>query len=1496
MTSILWSELRTWNDTQPLAFEELCCQLLSTTPPALGAVFVRKGTRDAGVEGYWKLKDGSEHGIQAKFFHGSPDESQLRQIDSSVETAIKKHPRLTKYTVCLPTDRDNPRIEGQRDFMQRWDDRVLKWERLAAASGRTIEFVYFGESEISRLLAIDLNAGLSKFWFDRETFSGCWFQLRMTESTAQLRQSRYLPDLHINISELDRHIEALTLDATYCRRLAEIVRDFNEKCRKLNLEPVPSYLTPQLDSILTFKRDLQPVAEILSMFDANDQVSHSETQRILRSACSLAEHFQASFNPAWATNTRSSIDNLERLGRDNEDNASKAIKEELKEAAESSSICVGILTGTETKVATNSAIIITGEAGIGKTHFLAKVVHERVESHLPALLFHGEHFRSGPILAQIRERLGIECSNDQFLGALSAAARSCRCRALIVIDALNEADDKTLWKRELPSFLAAVAQWPDIAVVLSIRTTYLDYCLPENFRNAGPKRIEHPGLSGCEDAAFLRYFTHYGIPPSTPVLEPEFSNPLFLKTFCEAVSSAPYAMAEARSSLASLLHVYLESVNSKIADELGIDPADRPVLKAVRNIAEKMIECDRRSIPRSEAKGILAAIHDTSDFSKSLYRRLLHEGLISETLLGGYGNRSNDDFVRFSYERFGDFWLAQAMLHGTPAADHDAVKIRTVLRGILQTITGDERTQYRNASLLESLLMLIADKYEIEITQILDDVFDVPAIPIAILAGIPWRSRRGVTEKTEQFLRECISRQEYQHEALDCVLRMATRPDHRLNARWLHGLLVNMTMPERDALWSIFLHNRWEYGTSLKRIVDWAWSQTGITNCTTPVRLLCGICLSWFFTSSNRFLRDRSTKALVSIFDRSPKEFCEILVLFETVDDLYVLERVHAAACGLAMRSHDLSAVTAISKIVFQQIFAENKPPAHALLRDYARLTVERANYVASAELFDASKIKPPFASTMPLHAQSWDILREQYSDRAFSGLILSLWPDSGDFAKYVLSSGSDGGAHGWLQEADARSEAEEVDDVDVGSVEQFEQLLAEIGKEVVLVNSQSEPCEPSEAEETDSDEFEFTSRAWPTHTTESDCHLESDLACRWILERVFELGWTVARFGKFDADMDSHGRDSEKPERIGKKYQWIAYHEWMSHVTDQRPFRSSRSEVHQYAGAWDVGLRDIDPTCVLQGTERESNLSVLKQPCWWAAVDYNSWTPEISDLDWMKIDTDLPPVHGLLVSTHPATATEYVALDAYATWESKAMPSKKRYDSPFRRVWYILQGYFVRADDVSKFMQWASQQDFYGRWMPESQDTHGLYSGELFWSPAYAELDRTHRFDAGFNPGDLIGHRKPPCELVVPTTRFNWEGSGFDCSIDGSVSAMIPGIFLAEKMRLTVGKDVGTILNDSGSHVAMDPSVNASGPSTLLFERAALNAFLQSEGLSLVWTLLGAKEALGRSIERGGELRLNGVMTYMSGRIEGEVSAFYQSFPSYENPANSVDIRRWKI
>jgi hypothetical protein len=95
----------------------------------------------------------------------------------------------------------------------------------------------------------------------------------------------------------------------------------------------------------------------------------------------------------------------------------------------------------------------------------------------------------------------------------------------------------------------------------------------------------------------------------------------------------------------------------------------------------------------------------------------------------------------------------------------------------------------------------------------------------------------------------------------------------------------------------------------------------------------------------------------------------------------------------------------------------------------------------------------------------------------------------------------------------------------------------------------------------------------------------------RYVLKRVFDLGWTVDRFGKFDRYyVHDDGRSAHKAERIGKKYQWIALHEILAYVSDQYRYREDHGndvDSDRYVGPWQLNRRDIDPSLVLHAIPR---------------------------------------------------------------------------------------------------------------------------------------------------------------------------------------------------------------------------------------------------------------------------------------------------------------------
>lgn len=158
MLQFNWRNLRSYNNSQNNAFEELVCQLAREEDISNRAFFTRVGAPDGGVEAYCTLMNGDEYGWQAKYFDAM-DTSQWNQIEKSFKTAFAKHPRLVKYYICIPLDRQDPRINDQKWFMDKWISYVNEWTKFAASHHRQMEFEYWGSFELLSRLSQEKHAG-----------------------------------------------------------------------------------------------------------------------------------------------------------------------------------------------------------------------------------------------------------------------------------------------------------------------------------------------------------------------------------------------------------------------------------------------------------------------------------------------------------------------------------------------------------------------------------------------------------------------------------------------------------------------------------------------------------------------------------------------------------------------------------------------------------------------------------------------------------------------------------------------------------------------------------------------------------------------------------------------------------------------------------------------------------------------------------------------------------------------------------------------------------------------------------------------------------------------------------------------------------------------------------------------------------------------------------------------------------------------------------------
>ena len=383
-----WDKLRSWNGSQSAAFEELICQLASYEPAPAGSGFVRKGTPDGGVECFWRFPSNVEHGWQAKFFTSSLSASQWGQLDRSVKTALEKHPNLRQYTICMAFDHPDPRLEGAISSRDQWNAHVAKWEGWAAEKGMCVQFSDWGTHEIIERLSRDEHRGRHYFWFSKELFTPTRFQQRLGEMIAAVGP-RYTPELNVKLP-LSEVFEGVSRSRLFFERFQEAYGDIGKALSKGSLKVIVEQAPEQVERLY---KKLGQIIETAKNYDqpGMEQINWSlmehqaaDTLRCISDIHNLIQHLIKEID-----NTRSPQKD-ERTGRLSRKDLLSSMRHSLWRVKEKLVAFREFIKSDIAHLANQPAILLTGEAGTGKTHLFADAAKNHLESGGVAILLLGK--------------------------------------------------------------------------------------------------------------------------------------------------------------------------------------------------------------------------------------------------------------------------------------------------------------------------------------------------------------------------------------------------------------------------------------------------------------------------------------------------------------------------------------------------------------------------------------------------------------------------------------------------------------------------------------------------------------------------------------------------------------------------------------------------------------------------------------------------------------------------------------------------------------------------------------------------------------------------------------------------------------------------------------------------------------------------------------------------------------------------------------------------
>lgn len=361
-----------------------------------------------------------------------------------------------------------------------------------------------------------------------------------------------------------------------------------------------------------------------------------------------------------------------------------------------------------------------------------------------------------------------------------------------------------------------------------------------------------------------------------------------------------------------------------------------------------------------------------------------------------------------------------------------------------------------------------------------------------------------------------------------------------------------------------------------------------------------------------------------------------------------------------------------------------------------------------------------------------------------------------------------------------------------------------------------------------------------------------------FIMMRVSDFGWNENRFGKVDnnirhmSDYSRHN-DSDKIDRFGKKYSWIAYYEAAGILQDN-------SLIYDEFDKWRPAGLDIDPTFASNFKETDS-------------VFLETLGDEVSMDDWLYNEDDLDITSKLYVSHNISEniTSEFVCLYGHISRENKSLD---------RSRFAFIRPFIIKSEDFDKFVKYLQDADLSRHIIVDEIDNYSCCAGEISAFPdathsnwvemsfriSSEEIDQTAQemeailqiyIDDNGNveldpDGKLDGLIDKfnsdyiDFKVMVPTMNYC---ASYDCSI-GSCNTLSKEIifsehlyFIPQTFNLEDSNGDLAFYNVSG-HINETDSQHYS-----YLRRDLLDSFLRKNGLSMLWLIWGEKDRSSRPV-----------------------------------------------
>lgn len=957
--------------SQAGGFEELVSMLIEQLEDwPEGTKFRRFGGNDGGREGQGHLPNGDVWAWQAKYKE-SFDPSIAGKIKNSFLRTISREPNLKRYFVAMPLDLSAGDNASTTSASTRWNSYVEQWKQLAEDQGIQVSIEFFGEHEILNILTLERNIGRLRYWFDEHSFA-LSTQKRIVRALVDKVGPRYHAELHVEV-EAARALEALGRTSEY----ADFWRD---PLAALRSEIRYAWVAPD-ENRVAYEHAIENCLCALSQAD-------TAIQKVIDSIPQAIEIT----NPEHTINR--ALDKLESLlsllhehsliDRSYFVDKAAMLHSNVRNSQAALYTAIELANSPYLRIANHGELLLTGRAGMGKTHALCDIALKRTSNEQPTLLLMGQDFGEQELISQIPAQSGFNGSTLELLQALDAAGEAQGTRALIIIDAANESPLPHRWEQAFRMLRSMAQGCPNIGLVISCRTELVESVIGQD----DIPSVQHHGLEVNTATAVQRFANAFGLEtPTFPLLNSELNNPLFLLLTCKTLSALGKTRFETGTAgLTEVFESLVRQTNKTLAhpSRCNYDPNLNLVEKAIQSF----IRLDKLYFERASVNEITTELLPNSGYSKSLLKGLIDEGILIEI---------GTDRIGFGYERLGDQFRAKNIASKTLS------EIQAWLESNLPEYWNIQGT-------LGALAALIPEIHHVELIELASSsnskpqFSSHPELTESFLQSLTERSCTSIRETTKALVVELLTSSDWAAETTFQLLRLACVPGHALNGRWLHNFLGSLSISDRDASWSTFLINALESDkqSPIRILINWAWPLDSKEEIApdTETATLAVLALGWMLTTPDNRVRDNATKALVSIGEKNLQGFVSAIPLLLTSNDPYVIERIVGTACAISLRSPAPEVSHNIANAL--DALVKDDGPKHLLIRDYIKRTFARARKTgwAGADLPALNDSQWPIET---ISREEMETFLEAPDD-PYKQIWLSL-SKYGDFGRYIVAT-----------------------------------------------------------------------------------------------------------------------------------------------------------------------------------------------------------------------------------------------------------------------------------------------------------------------------------------------------------------------------------------------------------------------------------------------------------------------------------------------------------